>query len=183
MVRLKEHYSTNVREKLKEKFGYKNPMEIPKIEKVVVNIGVGDARENPKFLQRAQEELSMVTAQRALITKARKSIANFKLREGFTIGCFVTLRRKRMYEFLDRLISVGLPRVRDFRGVNDRAFDGRGNYNLGISEQLIFPEIPYDKVETVRGMNVTIVTTAKTDMEARELLREMGMPFRRREGQ
>ena len=182
MSRLRKFYEDNVRGKLKEKFGYKNPMEIPKIEKVVVNIGVGDARENPKFLQRAQEELTMITAQHALITKARRSVANFKLRQGYKIGCFVTLRRQRMYDFLDRLISVGLPRVRDFRGVNDRAFDGRGNYNLGITEQLVFPEIPYDKVEKIRGLNVTIVTSAKTDMEALELLREMGMPFRRRDG-
>ena len=182
MSRLRKFYEENVRGKLQEKFEYKNPMQIPKIEKIVVNIGVGDARENPKFLQRAQEELTMITAQHALITKARKSVANFKLRQGYNIGCFVTLRRQRMYDFLDRLISVGLPRVRDFRGVNDRAFDGRGNYNLGITEQLVFPEIPYDKVEKIRGLNVTIVTSAKTDMEARELLREMGMPFRRRDG-
>jgi len=181
MSRLKKHYEENVRPKLKESFGYTNPMQIPRITKVVVNIGVGDSRENPKLLQRAQEELTMVAGQHALITEARKSIANFKLREGFKIGCYVTLRRQKMYDFLDRLISVGLPRVRDFRGVNERAFDGRGNYNLGLTEQLIFPEIPYDKVEKVRGMNITIVTTAKTDMEARALLSELGMPFRRRD--
>jgi large subunit ribosomal protein L5 len=181
MSRLKKHYEENVRTKLKETFSYKNPMQIPRIVKVVVNVGVGDSRENPKLLQRAQEELTMVSGQHALVTVARQSIANFKLREGFKIGCFVTLRRNKMYDFLDRLISVALPRVRDFRGVNDRAFDGRGNYNLGLTEQLIFPEIPYDKVEKVRGMNVTIVTTAKTDMEARALLSELGMPFRRRD--
>ena len=181
MSRLNKHYQENVKGKLREKFGYKNAMEIPRIEKVVVNIGVGDTRENPKYLQRAQEELSMITGQHALVSKAKRSVANFKLRKGMNIGCFVTLRRNRMYDFLDRLISVGLPRVRDFRGVNDRAFDGRGNYNLGIPEQLVFPEIPYDKVEKIRGLNVTIVTSAKTDMEARELLREVGMPFRRRD--
>lgn len=182
MSRLKKHFDENVSSKLKETFKYKNPMEIPRLLKVVVNIGVGDARENPKFLERAQEELTMITGQRALITKATKSISNFKLRQGMKVGCFVTLRRRKMYDFLDRLISVGLPRVRDFRGVSDKAFDGRGNYNLGLREQLIFPEIPYDKVEKVRGMTITICTSAKTDMEARELLRELGMPFRRREG-
>ncbi len=181
MARLKTFYKETVIAKLKEEFGYKNPMQIPKLEKVVVNIGIGDGRENPRFLQRAQEELTLITGQHSLITKARKSVANFKLREGYKIGCFVTLRRDKMYDFLDRLISVGLPRVRDFRGVSERAFDGRGNYNLGLSEQLIFPEIPYDKVEKIRGMNVTIVTSARTDMEARALLREFGMPFRRRE--
>ena len=137
--------------------------------------------ENPKYLERAQEELTMVTGQCALITAARRSVANFKLREGMKIGCFVTLRRQKMYDFLDRLISVGLPRVRDFRGISENAFDGRGNFNLGITEQLIFPEIPYDKVEKIRGMNITIVTSAKTDMEAKELLKELGMPFRRAE--
>ena len=181
MNRLVKLYKEEVRGKLQDSFKYSSSMEIPKVEKIVVNIGIGDAKDNPKYLQRAQEELTMVTAQHALITKAKRSVANFKLREGMKIGCFVTLRRQKMYDFLDRLISVGLPRVRDFRGISEKAFDGRGNFNLGITEQLIFPEIPYDKVEKIRGMNVTIVTSAKTDMEAKELLLGLGMPFSRPE--
>jgi len=181
MTRLKKFYQDTVRPKLLERFEYSNTMQIPRLEKVVVNIGVGDARENAKFLERAQQELTMVTGQHVIVTKARRSVSNFKLREGMKIGCFVTLRRGKMYDFLDRLISVGLPRVRDFRGLSENAFDGRGNYNLGLKEQLIFPEIPYDKVEKIRGLNVTIVTSANTDMEARELLRELGMPFQKRE--
>lgn len=181
MNRLVKKYKEEVRGKLKEEFKYSSTMQIPKIEKIVVNIGIGDARENPKFLERAQQELTMITGQHALVTKARRSVANFKLREGMKIGCYVTLRRQKMYDFLDRLISVGLPRVRDFRGISENAFDGRGNFNLGVTEQLIFPEIPYDKVEKIRGMNITIVTSAKNDMEAKSLLKELGMPFRRAE--
>ena len=181
MNRLVKQYNDEIRGKLQEKFNYSSSMEIPKIKKVVVNIGIGDAKDNPKYLSRSQQELTMITGQYALITKAKRSVANFKLREGYQIGCFVTLRRVKMYDFLDRLISVGLPRVRDFRGISENAFDGRGNFNLGITEQLIFPEIPYDKVEKIRGMNITIVTSARTDMEAKELLIGLGMPFSRAE--
>jgi large subunit ribosomal protein L5 len=180
MLRLKKFYEDTVRAKLKEKFGYKNPMQIPQLKKIVVNIGVGDARENPRYLERAVDELTTITGQKAVITKARKSISNFKLREGMKIGTFVTLRGPRMWDFLDRFVTLALPRVRDFRGVSEQGFDGRGNYNLGLREQLIFPELPYDKVEKLRGMNLTICTTAKTDMEGFELLKELGMPFRRR---
>jgi large subunit ribosomal protein L5 len=162
-----------------KKFGYKNVMEVPKLDKIVINMGVGEAKENAKLLESAVKDLEIITGQKPVITKAKKSIANFKLREGMSIGCKVTLRGEKMYEFADRLINLALPRVRDFRGVNPNAFDGRGNYSLGIKEQLIFPEIEYDKVDKVRGMDIVFVTTAKTDEEARELLTLFGMPFRK----
>jgi large subunit ribosomal protein L5 len=161
------------------KFKYSSIMEVPKIEKIVVNMGVGDAKENPKFLENAVEELSIITGQKPVITKARKAIAGFKIRAGMPIGTMVTLRGERMYHFLDRLLNIALPRVRDFRGVSPKAFDGRGNYTMGIKEQLIFPEINYDKVEKVRGMDIVIVTTAKTDEEGRELLTGFGVPFKK----
>ena len=160
-----------------KKFGYKNIMEVPKIDKIVVNMGVGEAKENPKVLEAAVADMEKITGQHAVITKAKKSIANFKIREGQSIGCKTTLRGEKMYEFLDRLVNLALPRVRDFRGVSANAFDGRGNYSLGIKEQIIFPEIEYDKIDKVRGMDVIIVTTAKTDEEARELLRLFNMPY------
>ena len=160
-----------------EKFGYKNVMELPKLDKIVLNMGIGDARENPKGLEKAVEELELITGQKPVITKARKSVANFKLREEMPIGSKVTLRADKMFYFLDKLVSVSLPRVRDFRGVNPNSFDGRGNYALGVKEQLIFPEIEYDKIDKVRGMDIIFVTTAKTDEEARELLKLLGMPF------
>jgi len=175
--RLKELYKKTVVPAMMEKFGYKNVMEVPRIEKVVINMGVGDAKENPKFLESAMEELAAITGQRPVATVAKKSVAAFKVRAGMKIGAKVTLRRNRMYEFLDRLFNIALPRVRDFRGVSPKSFDGRGNYALGIKEQLIFPEINYDKVEKIRGMDVIIVTTAKTDEEAKELLELLGMPF------
>ncbi len=177
MARLKEFYQKEVVPALMEKFQYKNIMEVPKLEKVVINMGVGDAKENPRFLEGAIEDLSLITGQRPLVTQAKKSISNFKLRQGMKIGAKVTLRGDRMYEFVDKLLNVALPRVRDFRGVSEKSFDGRGNYSLGIREQLIFPEIDYDKVEKVRGMDIAFVTTAKTDEEAREFLRLLGMPF------
>jgi len=175
--RLKELYKKTVVPAMMERFGYKNVMEVPRIEKVVINMGVGDAKENPKFLESAMEELAAITGQRPVATVAKKSVAAFKVRAGMKIGAKVTLRRNRMYEFLDRLFNIALPRVRDFRGVSPKSFDGRGNYALGIKEQLIFPEINYDKVEKIRGMDVIIVTTAKTDEEAKELLELLGMPF------
>jgi large subunit ribosomal protein L5 len=177
--RLKEKYLKEITPALMKKFNYKSVMQVPKIEKVVVNMGVGDAVQNAKALDNAVEELSLITGQKPLVTRAKKSIAGFRLREGMPIGAKVTLRGERMYEFLDKLISVSLPRVRDFRGVSKKAFDGRGNYTLGIKEQLIFPEIDYDKVSKVRGMDIVIVTTANTDEEARELLTEFGMPFQK----
>ena len=177
MNRLQEKYKTSVVETLTKQFGYTSVMQCPKIEKVVLNIGVGDAIQNPKLLDEAVAELGQITGQKPVVTKARKSIANFKLREGMPIGCKVTLRGERMYEFLDKLFNISLPRVRDFRGVSTTAFDGRGNYTLGVKEQLIFPEINFDKVNKTRGMDVVIVTTAKTDDEARALLKEMGMLF------
>ena len=177
MARLKEFYFSDVRDAMVKKFGYKNVMEIPKIEKIVINMGVGEAKDNAKALENAVKDMEQITGQKAVITKAKKSIANFKIREGVQIGCKTTLRGEKMYEFMDRLINLALPRVRDFRGVNPNAFDGRGNYSLGIKEQLIFPEIEYDKVDKVRGMDVCFVTTAKTDEEARELLRLFSMPF------
>ncbi|MGI6537726.1 MAG: 50S ribosomal protein L5 [Caldicoprobacterales bacterium] len=177
MARLRDYYINEAVPALMEKFKYKNVMEVPKLEKIVLNMGVGDAKENPKFLESAVEELAAITGQRPVITKAKKSVAAFKVRQGMNIGAKVTLRGTRMYEFLDRLINVALPRVRDFRGLSDKSFDGRGNYALGIKEQLIFPEINYDKIDKVRGLDVIIVTTAKTDEEARELLRILGMPF------
>ena len=177
MSRLKEQYDNEIVPALKKKFEYKNPMEVPKLVKIVVNMGVGEAKENVKLLDAAIADMETITGQKAIRTKAKKSIANFKLREGMPIGCKVTLRGERMYEFADRLINLSLPRVRDFRGVNPNAFDGRGNYALAIKEQLIFPEIEYDKIDKVRGMDVIFVTTAKTDEEARELLRLFNMPF------
>ena len=177
MSRLKEQYENEIVPALKKKFEYKNPMEVPKLVKIVVNMGVGEAKENVKLLDAAVADMETITGQKAIRTKAKKSIANFKLREGMPIGCKVTLRGERMYEFADRLINLALPRVRDFRGVNPNAFDGRGNYALAIKEQLIFPEIEYDKIDKVRGMDVIFVTTAKTDEEARELLRLFNMPF------
>ena len=175
--RLREIYQTQVVDALMKKFEYKNIMEVPKIEKVVINMGVGEAKENVKILDAAMSDLQIITGQKPIITKAKKSVANFKIREGMPIGCKVTLRGEKMYEFVDRLINLALPRVRDFRGVNPNAFDGRGNYALGIKEQLIFPEIEYDKIDKVRGMDVIFVTTAKTDEEARELLTQFNMPF------
>jgi len=177
MARFKDKYLNDVTKAMMEKFQYSNVMEIPKIEKVVVNMGLGDSKENPKEIQVAVAELAKITGQQPVITKAKKSVANFKVREGMPVGAKLTLRGEIMYEFLDRLISIALPRVRDFKGVNPNAFDGRGNYTLGVKEQLIFPEIEYDKIDKVRGMDITFVTTAKTDEEARELLTLMGMPF------
>lgn len=179
MARLKEKYTTEVTKSLMEKFQYTSPMQIPKIEKVVLNMGLGEAKDNPKSVQVAVAELATITGQQPIVTKAKKSVANFKLRQGMAIGAKVTLRGERMYEFLDRFFSIALPRVRDFRGVNADAFDGRGNYTLGVKEQTIFPEIEYDKIDKLRGMDITFVTTAKSDEEARELLRLMGMPFSR----
>ena len=177
MARLKDFYNSEVKDAMIRKFGYKNVMEVPKLEKIVINMGVGEAKENAKLLDAAVADMEKITGQKAVITKAKKSVANFKLREGMPIGCKVTLRGDKMYEFADRLISLALPRVRDFRGVNANAFDGRGNYALGIKEQLIFPEIEYDKVDKTRGMDIIFVTTAKTDEEARELLTLFNMPF------
>ena len=179
MSRLREQYNSEIKDAMTKKFGYKNVMEVPKLEKIVINMGVGEAKENHKLLDTAAKDLEIITGQKAVITRAKKSIANFKLREGLPIGCKVTLRGERMYEFADRLINLALPRVRDFRGINPNAFDGRGNYALGIKEQLIFPEIEYDKIDKVRGMDVIFVTTAKTDEEARELLTLFGMPFQK----
>lgn len=175
--RLQEKYTKEVAPALMEKFGYKNVMEIPKLEKIVINMGIGDARENPKGLEAAVQELEMISGQKPVITKARKSVANFKLREDMPVGTKVTLRANKMFYFADKLMNIALPRVRDFRGVNANAFDGRGNYALGIKEQLIYPEIEYDKVDKVRGMDIIFVTTAKSDEEARELLKLLGMPF------
>lgn len=177
MSRLKDMYYDQLVEAMIKKFGYKNRMEVPKLDKIVVNMRVGDAKENAKALESAMKDMEIITGQHVVATKARNSIANFKIREGMSIGCMTTLRGDKMYDFLDRLVNLALPRVRDFRGVSPDAFDGRGNYTLGIKEQLIFPEIEYDKVEKVRGMDITIVTTAKTDEEARELLRLFNMPF------
>ncbi len=177
MSRIKEEYLNNITKQMVEKFGYKNVMEIPKIEKIVINMGVGEAKENAKLLDAAVADMTAIAGQKPIVTKAKNSIANFKLREGQGIGCKVTLRGEKMYDFLDRLVNLALPRVRDLRGVNPDAFDGRGNYALGIKEQIIFPEIEYDKVDKIRGMDIIIVTTAKTDEEARELLRFFGMPF------
>lgn len=178
MARLYEMYQQEIVPRLMEQFKYKNIMQVPRVEKIIVNIGLGEAVQNPKALDGAVNDLTAITGQKPIITKARKSIAGFKLREGMSIGCKVTLRGERMYEFLDKLINLDLPRVRDFRGVSPQAFDGRGNYSLGIKEQTIFPEIDYDKIDKVRGLEVVIVTTAKTDEEARALLKNMGMPFR-----
>ena len=177
MSRYREMYKNEVVDAMTKKFGYKNIMEVPKLEKIVINMGVGEAKENAKILEAAMKDLEIISGQKPVITKAKNSIANFKIRQGMPIGCKVTLRGEKMYEFVDRLINLALPRVRDFRGVNPNAFDGRGNYALGIKEQLIFPEIEYDKVDKVRGMDVIFVTTAKTDEEARELLKQFNMPF------
>ena len=179
MPRLLDKYNSEVAPALQSKFNYKSPMQIPKLVKVVLNMGVGDVKENPKAIESAANDLAIITGQKPVITKAKKSVAAFKLRAGMSIGCKVTLRGNRMYEFVDKLFNVGLPRVRDFRGVSPDSFDGRGNYTLGIKEQLIFPEIEYDKIDKVRGMDITLVTTAKTDEEARELLALLGMPFAR----
>jgi large subunit ribosomal protein L5 len=178
MARLKEHYKKEVIPALIKTFDYKNPMEVPRLVKIVVNMGLGEAVQNVKILDSAVEEMTKIVGQKPVITKARKSIATFKLRQGMSIGCCVTLRRERMYEFFDRLVNVALPRVRDFRGISSKSFDGRGNFALGLKEQIIFPEIDYDKVEKVRGMNIAVVTTAKTDEEAHQLLKLMGMPFK-----
>ncbi|MFT8314788.1 MAG: 50S ribosomal protein L5 [Clostridium sp.] len=176
-ARLKDKYEKEVIPALMEKFGYKNVMEIPKLEKIVINMGVGEAKENSKVLESATADLQLITGQKPILTRAKKSIANFKIRENMPIGCKVTLRKQQMYEFADKLMNVALPRVRDFRGISSKAFDGRGNYALGIKEQLIFPEVEYDKIDKVRGMDIIFVTTAKSDEEARELLRFLGMPF------
>jgi len=178
LARLKDHYSKKVVPALKKEFQYKNIMEVPALKKIVINMGVGEAIENIKVLDSAVNELSLIAGQRPVITKAKKSIAGFKLREGMSIGCMVTVRRDVMFEFFDRLVNVALPRVRDFRGLSSKAFDGRGNYALGIKEHIIFPEINYDKIEKMKGMNIVIVTTAKSDEEGRSLLKNLGMPFR-----
>jgi large subunit ribosomal protein L5 len=178
MTRLKEIYKSEVVPELIRRFGYINSMQVPKVEKIVINVGVGEAIQNVKLLDNAVGELAAITGQQPVVTRARKSIANFKLRAGMAIGCKVTLRRDRMYEFLDRLINASMPRIRDFRGVSGRGFDGRGNYCLGVREQIIFPEVNYDKIEEIHGLGITIVTTAKTDEEAKALLGMLGMPFR-----
>lgn len=177
--RLLERYRTQVVPVLVERFGYTNPMQVPRLEKITLNVGLGEALQNAKLLEAACEELAQITGQKAVVTRSKKAIANFRLRAGQSIGCMVTLRRERMWEFLDRLINVALPRVRDFRGISPRSFDGRGNFTLGVREQIIFPEIDYDKVERIRGLNVSIATSARSDDEGRALLGELGMPFRR----
>ena len=177
MSRLHEQYSNQIKDAMMKKFEYSNIMQVPKLEKIVINMGVGEAKENKKVLESAVADLEKIAGQKAVVTRAKKSVANFKIRENMALGCKVTLRGAKMFEFADKLMSIALPRVRDFRGVSDKAFDGRGNYSLGIKEQLIFPEIEYDKIDKVRGMDIIFVTTAKTDEEARELLRFLGMPF------
>ncbi len=177
MSRMKDKYRAEIAPAMMQKFGYKSAMQIPKLEKIVINVGLGEARENPKAIEAACNDIAAISGQKPIVTKAKKSVANFKLREGMNIGCKVTLRQERMYEFMDRLFNLALPRVRDFRGINPNAFDGRGNYSLGIKEQLIFPEIDYDKIDKIRGMDIVFVTTAKTDEEARELLTMFGAPF------
>ncbi|MEJ5299932.1 MAG: 50S ribosomal protein L5 [Thermodesulforhabdaceae bacterium] len=179
MARLREVYEKEIRSMLQERFGYKSPMQVPRIEKIVLNMGLGEAIQNAKILETASEDLKLISGQKPVITRARKSIAAFKLRKGMPIGCMVTLRGDRMYDFLEKLIHVALPRIRDFRGVSPKSFDGRGNYTIGIREHIIFPEIDYDKVDKIKGLNVTITTTAKTDEEARALLEGFGMPFRK----
>ena len=176
-ARLREKYKSEVCPKLREQFGYENVMQVPKLEKVTLNMGLGEAKENAKVLESAVEEIALITGQRPVVTKARKSIANFKVRQGMPVGAKVTLRGDNMYEFIDKLINIALPRVRDFKGVSKNSFDGRGNYSMGIKEQLIFPEINYDKVDTIKGMNIVFTTTAKTDEEAQALLADLGMPF------
>ena len=180
MVRLQEKYEKEVVPAMIEKFGYKNIMEVPKLEKIVINMGVGEARENQKVLESAVADLTLISGQKPILTRAKKSVANFKIRENMPLGCKVTLRKAKMYEFADKLMSIALPRVRDFRGVSSKAFDGRGNYSLGVKEQLIFPEIEYDKIDKVRGMDIIFVTTAKTDEEAKALLSMLGLPFAER---
>jgi large subunit ribosomal protein L5 len=180
MATLKEQYETEYRAQLKEKFGIANVMKIPKIEKIVINMGLGEAVQNPKIIEKAVEEMTMIAGQKAVVTRAKKSIATFKLREGMPIGVRVTLRKERMYDFLSKLVNVALPRVRDFRGISDKGFDGNGNFSMGITEHIIFPEIDYDKIEKIRGMNITIVTNTEQDAEARELLALIGMPFRKK---
>jgi large subunit ribosomal protein L5 len=177
--RLQEKYEKEVVPALMEKFAYKSVMEVPKLEKIVLNMGVGEAKDNPKVLEAAVSDMTIITGQKPVLTRAKKSIANFKIRENMPIGCKVTLRKQKMYEFADKLMNIALPRVRDFQGVSDKAFDGRGNYTLGVKEQLIFPEVEYDKIDKVRGMDIVFVTTAKTDEESREFLRALGMPFAR----
>ena len=179
MSRLKDTYNNEIVDALMKKFGYKNIMQVPKLDKIVINMGVGEAKDNAKVLDAAVKDLETISGQKAVLTRAKKSVANFKIREGLAIGCKVTLREEKMYEFLDRLVNLSLPRVRDFRGVNPNSFDGRGNYALGIKEQIIFPEIEYDKVDKVRGMDIIFVTTANTDEEARELLTLFNMPFKK----
>lgn len=179
MARMRDRYFSEIRPKLMKENNYSSVMEVPRIQKITVNMGVGIATQEPKQLQAAAEDLTKITGQKAVTTKAKKSISNFKLRQGMPIGCRVTLRRERMYEFLDRLTSIAMPRIRDFRGINPNGFDGRGNYNLGLKEQIIFPEIEYDKIDRIRGMSIAITTTARTDDEARQLLKEFGMPFRK----
>jgi large subunit ribosomal protein L5 len=178
MSELKQYYETEVAPKLMEIFGFKNPMQVPRLDKIVLNMGLGEAIQNIKILDSAVEELKVISGQKPVITRAKRSIAAFKLREGMPIGCMVTLRRAKMYDFYTKLVNIALPRVRDFRGISGKAFDGRGNYSLGIKEQLIFPEIDYDKIDKIKGLNVTIVTTATNDAEGKELLKLMGMPFR-----
>ena len=179
MSRLHDKYTAEIAPALMQKFGYKSPMQIPKLDKVVVNIGLGEAKDNAKVIEAACNDLALITGQKPIVTKARKSVANFKIREGMSIGCKVTLRSEKMYEFVDKLFNVALPRVRDFRGINPNGFDGRGNYALGLKEQLIFPEIDYDKIDKIRGMDINFVTTAATDEEAKEMLTLMGAPFAR----
>jgi len=179
MARLRKQYDEVVRKSLTEKFGYKNPMAVPKLTKIVINMGVGEASQDRKKIEGAIEDLSLISGQKPIVTRARKAIANFKLRENMMVGCTVTLRKARMYEFLDRLVNIALPRVRDFRGLSGKSFDGAGNYNMGLKEQIVFPEIEYDKIDKVRGMNITICTTAKTDEEARALLEGFDMPFQK----
>jgi large subunit ribosomal protein L5 len=178
MSRLQQHYREKVAPELTEKFGYKSPMQVPRITKITLNMGVGEATSDKKILENAVADMTKIAGQKPVVTKARKAIAGFKIREGYPIGCMVTLRQERMYEFLDRLVTVALPRVRDFRGISARGFDGRGNYNMGVKEQIIFPEIEYDKIDAIRGMNITITTTAKTDAEAKALLAAFKFPFR-----
>jgi large subunit ribosomal protein L5 len=178
MPRLKEMFDKEVVPKMMKEFGYKNKMQVPRLNTIVLNMGLGEALQNPKIIDASSKEMAAITGQRPVVTRSRKSIANFKLREGLPIGCMVTLRKERMYEFLDRLINVAIPRVRDFRGISRRSFDGKGNFTMGVREQIIFPEIDYDKIEKIKGLNVSIITTANTDEEGRALLTHLGMPFR-----
>jgi large subunit ribosomal protein L5 len=178
MPRLRDKFEKDVVPKMMQEFGYKNKMQVPRLHKIVLNMGLGEALQNPKIIDSSSKEMAAITGQRPVVTRSRKSIANFKLREGLSIGCMVTLRKERMYEFLDRLISVAIPRVRDFRGISRRSFDGKGNFTMGVREQIIFPEIDYDKIEKIKGLNVSIITTAKTDEEGRALLTHLGMPFK-----